>query len=243
MKAHWILILSLALSGCGVEVLTTGAITADLNAQQASAMKRQIEHAAGTSGKINLQRAIDTYRAENGAPPPSLDALAPGYIPTIPNKPDGTPYGYDPSTGAILENPVMGPTPEDFQAMQRISAAIFKYGKRTRRYPASLEALVPNYLPTLPTTADGQAFLYDPRTGRIAHPTQPPMPVQGQAGPGAYGGGPMGEAMTGIAVQQRLNRRSNAGANAAGNRAGDASRGFGNARSQHQLDVMDDLGL
>jgi type II secretory pathway pseudopilin PulG len=235
-------IATLALSGCGVELLATTATTSTLQAQQLNAVRGQLEHAAGASGKVNLQRAIDTYHAEKGHYPATLEALVPEHIASVPLQTDGTSYVYNAVTGRISEGVVTGPTPEDVQQMQAISAAIQQFGRQTRRYPGSLEALVPRYLPAVPLTSSGEAFLYDPRSGRVAHRLAVAMPAPGQPHPG-YAGGPMGEAMTGIGMQRELNNSSNAGVNAAGSRANDASRGFGNARSQHQLDTMDQLGL
>ena len=90
MRAFSILAV-LAFSGCGVELLTTTAIQGELQAQQMKALKGQVEHAAGTSGQVNLQRAIDTYRAETGVNPPSLEALVPNYIAQIPVQAGGAP--------------------------------------------------------------------------------------------------------------------------------------------------------
>lgn len=234
------------LAGCGVELLATTATTSTLQAQQLEAMKGQLEYASSASGKVNLQRAIDTYFAEQGKYPATLEELAPGWIPVVPMQPDGTPFNYDPVTGRISEGPAaVGPTPQDLQNMQALSAAIMQFGRQTRRYPASLEALVPRFMSAIPVSSSGQPFLYDPRTGRIAHPqaAAAPMPGPGAArGPG-YAGGPMGEMMTGIGMQRELNNFSNAGTNAAGSYAGDASRGFGAARTQEQMDTMDKLGL
>ena len=247
MRTVLITIMALSLAGCFVEVLTTTAITGELQAQQLSAMKGQIEHAAGTAGKVNLQRAVDTYHAEKGHYPKTLAEVAPVYIQSVPLQTNGASYAYNPATGRISETDgtaPAGPVPEDLRKMRALSAAIQQHARRTRQFPSNLEMLAPNYFAEVPRTSTGQAFLYNPQTGRIGHPQATTTPQAPVARPRqGYAGGPMGEVMTGIAMQRELNNFSNAGTNAAGNRAGDASRGFGNARSQHQLDTMDDLGL
>jgi hypothetical protein len=182
MRIAILSMMTILVAGCGVELLATTAIRGELEAEQMKAMRGQIQHAADRTGKIRLQRAIDLYYGQNGYYPESLDVLSPGYLISIPNRPDGLPYAYDRGAGRILEEPANG------------------YGAAPR---------------------NGQ------RTGGG-------MPV---------GGGPMGEAMTGIAIQNQMNSQSNAGSSAAGSYGRQKVRNQGNAHSQRQLQVMDDLGL
>ncbi|MBI2433948.1 MAG: hypothetical protein HYV26_13860 [Candidatus Hydrogenedentes bacterium] len=233
----------LLLSGCGVELLTTTAIQGELQAEQLKAMRGQVQRAAGTSGRINLQRALDTYKAEKGANPPSLDALVPGWIPTLPTQEDGSPYGYDPVSGQLLTGPNAAGAANDQQMIQQIQAAINRYGTAVGYYPPTLDALVPAYLPSPPRTSTGQPFVYNNQNGYVGLPGSAPLPAQA-ARPGVpVGAGPMGEAMTGIAMQNQLNSMSNAGASAAGTRMRGATRENAGDHNAMQNQVMDNLGL
>ena len=102
MRSVFALVLCLALTGCGVELLTTTAIQGELQTQQMQAMKRQVQSASDTSGRVTLERAIQTYRAEKGGNPPSLASLVPDYMPAVPKRGDGTEYGYDPARGQLF---------------------------------------------------------------------------------------------------------------------------------------------
>lgn len=256
MRTGMIAILALALTGCGVEVLTATAVQGELQAQQMTAMKRQIQTAAGNSGRINLERAISTYQAEKGAYPPSLDALAPNFIPAVPLKPDGTAYGYDPATGKLLETPAPvaasgGPTPQDQQMIQQIQVAINNYGQATGFYPASLDDLYPNYLSSPPRTASGEAFIYDNQNGFVGHPHQAKAAAGAPAAaappranvPMGGGTGPMGEVMTGVGMQQQMNSMSQSGSSAAGGYAREKAGGTAGTHDAANSKAMDDLGL
>ena len=154
MRIAFCVMLGVALAGCGAELLTTTAIQGELQAQQLSAMQRQVKGAADTSGRIQIERAITAYHAEKGVYPPSLDALAPQYLPAVPRRPDGSPYGYDPASGRLMDGPAPagGPTPQDYQTMEQIRTAINQYGTATGYYPPTLDALAPTYLPAPPRT-------------------------------------------------------------------------------------------
>src|SRR5688500_14955524 len=112
MKATAIITLAVLLSGCMAEVLSSTAIQGELQAQQLKSVKGHMDHAKEMNAKLSLQQAINAYRAEKGMNPPSLDALIPEWIPAIPRNPDGTPLGYDPRTGQVLDH---GAEPEDLQ--------------------------------------------------------------------------------------------------------------------------------
>ncbi|MGQ9919242.1 MAG: hypothetical protein ACUVS7_17700, partial [Bryobacteraceae bacterium] len=75
-----------------MEVLTATAIQGELQAQQAQAIQRQVAVAANQSGRSRLEQAIRAYQAEKGAFPPSLEALVPDYLPSVPTRADGSPY-------------------------------------------------------------------------------------------------------------------------------------------------------
>ena len=258
MKRLCVLLSAVLLAGCGVELLTTTAIQSDLQAQQLKSMKGQITHASDTTAKINIQRAIDTFNAEKGHYPASLSELAPAYIPSVPNRPDGQPYGYDLATGKVLDGPVAaapaGLTANDAQKLEQIREAIDRYGHSVGFYPPSLQALVPAYLPTLPRTDSGQDFVFNNQTGFLGHPAQlaqqampgpMPQPQQQAAAPRPAGGGagPMGEVMTGIGMQNQLNSMGSSATNTAGSYARQSIGGATGQHNQQQEKAMDQLGL
>jgi len=252
MRTAVLALLVLAGAGCGVELLATTAIQAELQAENLKALQKNGERVADMSAKINLERAVKTYQAEQGRWPASFQELVPTYLPSIPVKPDGTPYGYNPATGDILDSPMGAPltftepTPGDLVKMDQIREAINSYGMRVGYYPPSLAALVPSYLNEMPKTEKGEDFLYRCEDGTLTHPAElrpasarPPAP----AAPVAGGAGPMGEAVTGIGVQQQLNGMSNAGASSAGGYAREKAGGVSGGHNARQEQAMDNLGL
>ena len=258
MKPLCVLLAAVLLAGCGVELLTTTAIQGELQAEQLKAMKGQISHASDTTAKINIQRAIDTYNAEKGQYPASLSELAPAYIPSVPNRPDGQPYGYDPVAGKVLEAAVAapaGPTASDYQKLEQIRVAIDQYGRSVGYYPPSLQALVPAYLPAVPKTDSGRDFVFDPQTGYLGTPEQlaqhappgpggqPQRPAAARIPAGAGGAGPMGEVMTGIGIQNQLNSMGSSATNTAGSYARQSLGGATGQHNQQQEKAMDQLGL
>ncbi|MBN2308194.1 MAG: hypothetical protein JXR94_04440 [Candidatus Hydrogenedentes bacterium] len=258
MRTGLIVVLIPLLGGCFVDLLASTAIQSELQAESLQAMKGQLEHAQGMKSEVELQGTINAYYAEKGEYPPSLEALVPEWLPGgVPTKPDGTPYGYDPQTGRLLDAP-MSPAAvaarSDNQKMAEIRAAINQFGQATGRYPWNLAELTPTYLKEVPKTASGAEFLYDMRDGGVYHPnpaelqqTGPspgvPNPVQPRGGPPVGGGGLMGEAITGMGVQQELNNMSGAGASAAGSRMRQQSRGAGQDRNNQIDGQMEKLGL
>jgi len=257
MKACTCIAMMVLLGGCGVELLTTTAIQGELQAEQLKAIKGQVTRAGDQTAKINIQRAIDTFQAEKGRFPESLDELVPGYLPSLPTQPNGMSYNYDPATGKLIEGsgappaPAPGPTAADRQKMNQILVAIDGYGRATGYYPPSLAALVPTYLPSVPKTDAGEDFLFDPVVGALRHPAEGrggsmagrPAPAPQSRPVGVGGAGPMGEVMTGIGIQNQLNSMSNSGSSAAGSYA---RQSIGNTTGQHnqqQEQAMDNLGL
>ena len=254
MRYAAILSLAFLSAGCGLELLGTAAISSGLQAETARRATGQMQQARETTSQISVESAIAAYRAEHGANPDSLQALVQdGYLPHLPTKPDGTPYGYDPSTGALLDAPMAGSAPkpaipaQDIASLEALHGAITRYWQVTQAYPPSLQALVPTYITAIPKTTDGRDFLYDPRTAALSHPSQawPAAPPQHapQRQPVAGAGGPMGEAMTGLAIQQELNRMSNAGAGSAGTRTRERARSVQGGHDARNQKVMDSLGL
>ncbi len=261
MRTALIIALAGILAGCGgVELLTATAIHSELQAQNLQAVRSQTAMVGESMGKTNLQKAIETYQAEKGQYPQTLDELAPGWIPAIPKHADGSPYGYDPVMGRISDHPAAvpaGPTSNDTQKIAQIRAAIDRYGQAVGYYPPSLEALVPAYLAALPKTDSGQDFNFNPQDGALSSPSPTasaspqqavapaPRPQPRTPAVGGVGAGPMGEVMTGIGIQNELNRGGGGGA--AVDSAGSYSRRkIGNTTGnygQQQEKTMDNLGL
>ncbi len=249
----WALTAVIVLTGCGVELLGTTAIQSGLQAEQMKSMRGQVKNAAGTTGRINIERAIATYQGEKGVYPPSLAALVPDYLSQLPAKADGTAYGYDPSTGKLLAAAApatLGPSAADQRLMRQIRSAMDQYGRATGYYPPTLDDLAPQYLAAAPRTSAGEDFIYNNQNGYLAHPRQqqatstPKGAARAPRGPGGGGGvGPMGEVMTGIGVQNQLNQMGNSGVNSAGTRSRRSVRGIGQNQNQRQNQTMDELGL
>lgn len=166
--------LTVVLSGCGLDVMTATAVHGELQAQSAKAALGQMEQTKRTMGNISFNQAVQAYRAEHGANPPSLEALVPNYLPAVPRMPDGTPCQYDPATGTLTEaSAAMGPvTPADLEMIRNIKSAINQYGTATGFYPPTLDALHPDYLPQAPRTSSGEEFLYNNQNGDVRHPHQ-----------------------------------------------------------------------
>lgn len=225
MRTVFTLLLIAGIAGCGVEVLTTTAIQGELQKQQLQALKSQTSHAGDAAATIRLEQAIGVYQAEKGTYPPSLETLVPNYLPDLPRQSSGDPFGYDPATGKLLTGSPAAIVSQqgqrtDADNLARIRDAINKYGRDTGYYPPTLSALAPLYLDPLPYAASGAPYGYDPQTGQVWAPGQaaPPAAPQASRAPGGMGAEPMGEAMTGIAVQNELNSMNQSGANAAGSR-------------------------
>ena len=89
----------------------------------------------------------------------------------------------------------------DAENLGRIQEAVQAYGAGTGYYPASLAALVPHYLDALPTTYDGKAFTYDPRTSAVGLPGKTASIPRESPGSGVT---PMVDAFTGLSVQDEL---------------------------------------
>jgi len=239
---------ALLLPGCLLELLGSTAIQADLQAQQASAAQNTLNRVTNDTGQVNLQRAVDLYQAEKAAYPESLDLLVPGLIDAIPQRADGGQFGYNPVTGKVLDDD-SGPAPADYLMIEQIKTAINAYGNATGYFPPTLETLAQaGYLNTFPRTVSGEPFQYNNQNGAVAHPLDGPVmsaaPAQRTgAGMPAGGGGPMGEAMTGIAIQQQLNSNSNAGTSAASGRGRSGARDAAARQSDRQEKALDELGF
>lgn len=239
---------TLLLSGCLVDVLTSTAIQGELQAQQATAAQNTLNRVKNDTGQINLQHAVDIYQAEKGVYPESLDQLVPGFISPIPARADGGAFGYNPVTGTVLDDD-RGPAPADYRTMEQIKTAINAYGNATGYYPPTLDTLAQaGYLKTLPRTVSGAEFSYNKLNGAISHPLEGGIPSAAPArnmggSTPAGGGGPMGEAMTGIAMQEQLNSNNNAGSAAAGSRGRSGARDAAARQTDRQQKALDELGF
>ena len=180
MRCAVVLIAALALTGCGLELLTTTAITGELRKQEAESATGVLQDAERRTGQWEAQQAIQAYRAEHGHNPSSLHELVPEYLAEVPKTADGEPMAYDPATGRIGEGGAQA-------RLADIQRAIRRYADDHGRYPPSLDALAPNYLAETPRTETGQPFAYNPHTGAVAHPRQLQQ-QQRQWGQGPSGG-------------------------------------------------------
>jgi len=235
--------LFLVFSGCGVELLTTTAIQGELQAQQLKSMQRQVQGISNQTGKINLERAIQTFQAENGRYPTSLNELVPQYLPSLPQPSGDKAYSFDPATGQIITVPAGIPA-EDIRKMEQIKFAVVQFAQTTGYYPANLDGLYPSYLTFVPRTSNGESFIYNPQTGGVLHPLQ-------SAGTNTYSNpgnstssvaSPMSSVTGGMGIQQQLNSMPNS-SGAVGSHSRQNLQGIQNDYSNKQNKIMDDLGL
>jgi len=103
-----VMIIVSLLAACGVEMVATTATVGTMEAQNAKTAINNGNVAKNIVDKVAVQRAVDTYLAEKGAYPQSLAELVPDFLPIMPKKADGTPFGYDSSTGKVLDTPAAG---------------------------------------------------------------------------------------------------------------------------------------
>lgn len=234
----------LFVTGCGLDVLTSTAITGELQRQNVERLSGTTDAVEQRTATWEVNQAIAAYRAEKGENPPSLEALVPEFLAEVPKGPDGGPLAYDPRTGQTGQG--AGQHAGDYQTMNRIRQAINQYGHRTGYYPPSLDALAPHYLPEPPRTSDGRHFLYNPQTGAVQHPDgamqQQRAPQPGQQRPGG-GVSPMVDGMTGLGVQQELQGQRQSGAPSAGGYGRSAVERTQDQHNQRQQEALDALGF
>jgi len=246
-------VMSAALAGCGVDLLTTTAIEGELQAQSAGAALRALNRTKGAVDRITAERAIQVYYAEKGVYPPSLETLVPKWLPETPKRADGTPYGYDPTTGQLLDTRSIPsqnglssrarrgaqPSAADQSRLADLQHAVQAYRNDKGYNPASLYALVPYYLDEVPVTSSGAPFIYSMASGTVQLPSTGDLEQRGM--PAAPG--PLGETMTGLGIQQDLGRMNNTGASAAGIYGRQSAQGIAGAYNQRQHEVLDELGF
>ena len=239
-----------SLVGCGLDVLTTTAITGELQKRNVENVSEQMERAESEQIRWQVERAIQAYQAEEGENPPSLEALVPNYLPSVPEGPAGEALAYDPRSGRLAPQ-AGGPAPSDMEAMSRLRQAIQQYGMQTGYYPPALEALTPHFLSEVPRTASGEPFLYDPRNGALAHPQQ--QQARSGSGPAQapqggrqqpMGVSPMVDSMTGLSAQEELQRGySSSGAQHVGNRMRGQVRGIEREYGREQERMAEEMDL
>ncbi len=238
-----IFLLFFIVSGCGVELLTTTAIQGELQAKQLKSMQRQVQSISNQTGKINIERAIQTFQAENGRYPTSLAELVPQFLPSLPQPSNDKAYSFDPATGQIITVPAAIPT-EDIRKMEQIKYAVVQFARTTGYYPANLDSLYPSYLTFVPRTNDGGPFIYNPQTGAVLHPLQS-TGTNVHTNPGnstPSGASPMPYTTGGMGIQQQLNGMPNS-SGAVGSHSRENLQGIQNDYSNKQNKIMDDLGL
>jgi hypothetical protein len=244
MKIMIALLLPVALSGCMLELLTTTAIQGELAARDAQAGVQALNYAKESKAKTEAEYAIRAYQAEKGSYPLSLAALVPDYLPGVPTHADGSPFGYDAATGTLLDSaatPQRIPNEEDRRNLKRIEDAIYAYWQATANYPQTLVELQPLYIDKVPALSSGGSFIYDAQTGAVHSPGDFHAPVFSGARVAAGGAGPLGEATSGIAIQNQLRDMNTSGAQAAHGAAGRGLQGVDRAYQQQQQRALDNI--
>ncbi len=244
MRAIMVTLACALLTGCGLDVLTSTAITGELQRENVERLTETTDAVEQQTARWQVNQAIAAYRAEKGENPPSLEALIPEFLAEVPKGPDGEPLAYDPATGSVGEDTQA--QADDRQTMEEIYQAINRYGRQTGYYPPSLDALAPNYLSEPPRTTDGREFLYNPQTGAVAHPDAvrqqaPQHQRQQQRRPD--GVSPMVDGMTGLGAQQELQRQRHSGTSAAGSYGRGAIDRTQDQYNQRQQEALDQLGF
>ena len=241
-----------ALSGCLAEVLTVTAIQGELAAQNASTAQRALGHAKDSAARIEIQSAINAYVGEKGTNPPSLEALVPGFLKSVPVQSDGQPYYYDWATATFSDSPLdTGPvTSADRQSLATIQDAINRYGTATGYYPPTLQALADyGYMASVPKTSSGKDFIFYATDGTLLHPDEQSgqwansAPGGARNGGGAVGSGSLGEVTTGIAISNQLDSMSTGGTAAVGSRGRQGTRTNTGDYSQKQMDALKKYGV
>lgn len=242
------------LSGCMVEVLTTTAIQGELAAQDARAAARALDYAKDSTARVSLRHALDAYQATNGVFPPTLDALAPSWIDSVPTQSDGSPFNYDSALGTFWGGPstvgpaaATGPTDYDLQKITYLNQVVGRYGAATGFYPPSLQTLVDTgYMSKIPKTQSGEEFVYYSQNGAIFHPAELNGATNQQSVPnrglGVGGGEPLGETTAAIGIQNQLGNIGS-GASQTGSIVRQNTRDQTGNYSDKQLKTLDDLDL
>jgi hypothetical protein len=236
-----------------MEVMTTTAIQGELAAQNASAANRTLSYAKDNQAKAQLQHGINTYTAEHGQYPASLQMLVPDYLASVPMQSTGEPFGYNPANGTIatgaaaqtMQHPAV--TQQDLKNLELIGKGIYSYWQSTGYYPQTLDSLTPLYMTKLPKMSNGQDYWYNTQTGLVYHPAQQSQPnTGGRHTTGASsggGGGLLNETTTAIGIQNQLGNMNRSGTQSTSTRSRNTTRGLSGSHSQRQMDALNELGL
>ena len=222
MRSAIVVIMILGLTGCGLEVLTTTAITGELQKRDAERAMDTLERTERQTERWDVQQAVRAYRAEHGRNPASLEDLVPEYLAEVPTNAQGESMAYNPATGQVFERE------GDGQRMERLRQAIQNYAQERRHYTPNLRALTPQYLSEIPRTDTGEPFAYNPQTGAVVHPRQLRQ-QQGNQRPGGM-------------QQQPTYHQPGAGGNV-GVYGRESIRGIERDHNQRQQQALDELGF
>lgn len=242
MRTLLLIALTFPLSGCMLELLTTTAIQGELAAESAQSAARVLSYAQESLSNTELQHAISAYAAEKGHYPPSLKALVPDYLYSVPKTSTGRPYAYNPNTGRLID-PAAAPaqvpfTIVDRRNLQEVKDAVYLYWQSTGYYPRTLDDLDPLYMEAVPKLSSGGVFIYDLRIGSVYHPAE--LAAQRAR---AAGVGPMGEVMTGISIQNELNSMNQSGTSNVRNVGQRGINSIVDQQNQRQMKALRDLNL
>ncbi len=249
-----------SLPGCMLELLGSTAIQSGLAAEGAGVSQRALQKTQSSVDESTLRSAVQAHYAEYGTFPPTLEVLVPQFIDGVPAPPIGFVWAYDATSGSLSVGQPMAqsqgqrvspPTDEDYKNMRVLYDAIAVYGQNTGYYPNSLADLAPGYMASVPRTTSGKPFKYDPATGAVEHPydvqqarqAQRTQQVQGGGRQAVGGGGPLGETLTGINMQQQLNGMNQSGVTGAGSAGRQNARDAGAQQNQRHEQAMRELGL
>lgn len=221
MRNAILILLTLGLTGCGLDILTTTAITGELQKREAERATGTLERAEQQTERWEVQQAVRAYRAEHGRNPDSLEELVPEYLAEVPTNAQGEPMAYNPATGQVFDREGEG------QRLARLRQAIQEYAQERRHYPPNLRALTPQYLSEIPRTEGGESFAYNPQTGAVVHPRQLRQ-QQGNQRPGGR--------------QQPTYNQPGAGGNV-GVYGRESIRGIEREHNQRQQQALDELGF
>lgn len=175
MKYLLMLAVVMVAPGCMLELLGTTAIQGELAAESATAGLAALQRAEQMTQTASVDSAIRMYRAEYGKNPASLQVLVPEYIPAVPVGADGRQLSYDPRTGSVgAAGGVIATISQAEQTdMKLLREGIQRHRNVLGYPPGSLKALIQlGYLRSIPKTAGGVDYKYNPATGVLSHPSQ-----------------------------------------------------------------------
>lgn len=95
---------------------------------------------------------------------------------------------------------------EDAKRIDEIQQAVDEYRKYSGRFPSTLEELKPVYLQRIRLSSTNKPFIYDAQTGTVTSPNR--IEVEStpfRTGSPTGGVGVIGDALTGMSVQQEMN--------------------------------------